>query len=214
MSHTRIHDRTRRASALLTVLLAALLVSACGGGGSDTAEPTQAPPDPARPPASVRWESWQGIKLPVGAKDGPAKTTTGAATGYSRTPQGAALAAIQHSVRIATAPDSSWATISRAVLADGPGKNEFVLNRALVKVLRVDAATAPRIAGYKVTAWSDTRAEVTVYTTYPDDSVLASQTAVTWVYKDWQLVVPTEAAKTNFAIPHVPADAVALEAPR
>ncbi|WP_280427908.1 hypothetical protein [Nocardia brasiliensis] len=212
MSHTRIRSRIRHAAALLTVLSAALLAAACGG--TDTAQPTQAPPDPARPPASVRWESWQGVKLPFGAKDGPAKTTTGAATGYSRTPQGAALAAIQHSVRIAIAPDSSWATIARTALADGPGKDAYVLNRALVSVKWVDPATAPRIAGYKVTAWSDTRAEVTVYTSYPDTSVLASQTAVTWVYKDWQLVVPTETAKTNSAVPRVPADAVALEAPR
>ncbi|MGX1779252.1 hypothetical protein ACWIGW_44595 [Nocardia brasiliensis] len=214
MSRKRIHTRPRRTTTtLLTAVLATLLVAACGGG-TDTTTPTHTPPDPTRPPASVRWESWQGIKLPVGAKDGPAKTTTGAATGYSRTPQGAALAAIQHSVRIATAPDSSWATIARATLADGPGKDEFVLNRALVSMVRIDADTAPRIAGYKVTAWSDARAEVTVYTTYPDASVLASRTVVAWVYKDWQLVVPTEATKANSAVPRVPADAVALEAPR
>lgn len=211
MSHTRIRARDAIAATLAAAVLA---LTGCSGSSEESAAPTSTAPDPARPPASVHWESWQGIKLPVSAKDGPLKTATGAATGYSRSPQGAALAAIQHSVRIATAPDSSWATIARLSLADGPGKDEFVMNRALVSVTKVDAATAPRITGYKVTEFSPDRAQVLVFTSYPDNSVLATQTVVTWVYKDWRLVVPEQATKTNTAVTQVPADAVHLEAPR
>ncbi|MGW6728762.1 hypothetical protein ACWF9G_22920 [Nocardia sp. NPDC055029] len=204
--------RHRTAAALAGLATVLLVVTGCGGGNTPTA-PAATGPDITQAPASVTWRKWQGVALPIGAKDGPKRTDV-AATGYSRTPQGAALAAIQHSVRLGLAPDDSWAKIAAQSLAEGPGKNEWVLSRPLVSIKKTDPTVAPKIAGYKITSWAPERAALTVYTTYPDASVLATDTVVVWIAEDWRLLLNDPATKTKFQheIPAVPADAVRMEA--
>ncbi|MFF0494335.1 hypothetical protein ACFYTQ_35405 [Nocardia sp. NPDC004068] len=201
------------AAAGAAVAAAALLsVTGCSSAGQHkTAPPSR--PDPNRAPADVRWQIWQGVALPIGAKDGPARVDA-AATGYSHTPQGAALAAIQNSIRMALAPDDSWTKVAALSLVPGPGKDAWVQSRVLVSITKTDPAVAPRIAGYKLTNWSPDKAAVTVYTTYPDASVLASDEMVTWTAGDWRLLLPDPAAKTvaEHDVPAVPADAIQLEA--
>ncbi|MEV0766521.1 hypothetical protein [Nocardia sp. NPDC050435] len=211
------HLRGGLALALVPVVV--WLGAGCGSDRDESATPatSTAAPDPSRPPAGVRWETWQGIKLPHSGADGPTKTSTGAATGYTRTPQGAALAAIQHSIRLSTAPDTSWPVIARTTLTEGPGKDFWVTNRTLISITRpVDAAATPRVLGYSITAWTPDRAEIAVYTSYPDNSLLSTLTTVSWTYGDWRLVLPDPAAGTvaHSAIATVPANAVHLEAPR
>ncbi|MFI7524481.1 hypothetical protein [Nocardia salmonicida] len=203
-----------RASAALAGLAAVLLtVTGCGGGEDASSPPTATGPDINQAPASVTWRKWQGVALPIGAKDGPKRTDV-AATGYTPTPQGAALAAIQHSVRTSLAPDDSWPKIAAQSLAEGPGKNEWVTARVLVSIKKTDPAVAPKISGYKITDWTPDRSSITVFTTYPDASVLATDTVVVWIADDWRLLFNDPATKTVFQhdIPSVPADAVRLEA--
>lgn len=200
-----------------TALLAALLLSGCGGRGTDhDPAPTSAPPDPNRAPAAVRWQSWQGVRLPISAEDGPTKSETPAATGYTRTPQGAALAAIQHTVRMSIAPDQWWPEIANRALVTNPGKDQWVLGRARFSITGpADPKLAPRIRGYKVTTWNAERAEIAVYTSYSDDSVAANATVVSWVYGDWRLVLPDPSDTTPVvtAPEALPTDIVRLEAP-
>ncbi|ATL72544.1 hypothetical protein [Nocardia terpenica] len=208
---------TRRALGTLAATAAAALlaVTGCGDGGHESTTGPAAP-DLNRAPAGVHWQTWQGVALPVSSTDGPADIDA-AATGYSHTPQGAALAAIQHSIRTMLAPDDSWPTIAaRSLVPLSPGADAWKLTRVLVSKIKTDPAAVPRIAGYKITSWSPGRAAVTVYTTYSDASVLASDTTVTWTAGDWRLLLPDPAAKivTQHDVPAVPADAVRLEAQR
>ncbi|MGV9638100.1 hypothetical protein ACWDO0_28320 [Nocardia rhamnosiphila] len=203
----------RRPAALLAAAAVAALVAVTGCGSDEPSEPPAAAPDLGRAPADLRWQQWQGVSLPVGRADGPARSDT-AATGFSHTPQGAALAAIQHSVRVSLAPDGVWTTVAAQSLVAGPGKDEWVRSRVLVSVTGTDPESAPSIAGYRITDWNPQRAEITVYTTYPDDSALASDTVVTWTADDWRLLLPDPATRTvtQRDVPAIPGDIVRLEA--
>lgn len=204
----------RRPVALMAAVAVAALVAVTGCGSDEPDQPAAPPaPDITRAPEDVRWQQWQGVSLPIGRVDGPTRSDA-AASGFSHTPQGAALAAIQHSVRMSLAPDSVWTTVAAQSLVSGPGKDEWVRSRVLVSITGTDPAAAPSITGYRISDWTPQRAGITVYTTYPDDSVLATDTVVTWTAEDWRLLLPDPATKTvtQRDVPAVPGDIVRLEA--
>ncbi|MTE13776.1 hypothetical protein [Nocardia aurantiaca] len=204
------------AVAVLLVSSAVLAVSACGVSDDSVPKATTTPVDPGRTPADVHWENYQGVQLPVGSHDGPSKLGTTAA-GFSRTPQGAALAAINHSTRLSLAPDGAWPQVAAISLISGPAKDSWVLARAQVSITApANPAVAPRITAYKITAYTPDRTDLTVYATYSDASITATSETVLWVSEDWRLLLPDPAAKTQTvqSVPSVPADAVKLEPPK
>lgn len=77
-------------------------------------------PDPTRPdyltaaPARMQWQrGWGGAALPMSGSDGPTRIQDGIATGFARTPQGAALAAADALARALAAPESAWQKVVR-----------------------------------------------------------------------------------------------------
>ncbi|MGW4533116.1 hypothetical protein ACWEOI_19415 [Nocardia sp. NPDC004340] len=207
------HAQTFTAAvAALLVAATAVTVSACGLGDEPATKSTTTAADPSRPPADVRWENYQGVQLPIGGHDGPSKLGTTAA-GYTHTPQGAALAAINHSTRLSLAPDGVWPQVAAISLIPGAAKDSWVLARAQISITApADQTVAPHIAAYKLTAYTPDRADVTVYATYSDASITASAQTVVWVSDDWRLQLPDPTAKTQTvqSVPAVPADAVKL----
>ncbi|GAB2448751.1 hypothetical protein [Nocardia tengchongensis] len=200
------------AAAALLVSAAAFTVSACGMSDQSATKSTTTAVDPARAPADVRWENYQGVQLPIGGHDGPSKLGTTAA-GYTRTPQGAALAAINHSTRLSLAPDGVWPQVAAISLMPGAGKDSWVLARAQISITApANATVAPHIAAYQLTAYTPDRADLTVYATYSDASITATTETVRWVSEDWRLELPDPAAKTQTvqSVPAIPAEAVKL----
>ncbi|APA99849.1 hypothetical protein [Nocardia seriolae] len=210
------HAQTFRAvAAALLVTACALTAAACGSSDKSAATKTTQP-DPARAPADVHWQNYQGVQLPIGEHDGPSKLGT-AAAGYSRTPQGAALAAINHSTRLSLAPDGIWPQLAASSLIPGPAKDSWVLARAQISVTApANPAVAPRITAYKLTTYTPDRADLTVYATYSDASITATAETVLWVSDDWRLLLPDPAAKTVTvqSVPAIPADTVNLNPPK
>ncbi|WP_143695171.1 hypothetical protein [Williamsia sp. 1135] len=172
----------------LLALIAAVTMAACGSdSGSD--EPSAAT-DTTAPPAQVTWVSWQGARLPVSATDGPAKVTGDLATGYSNTPQGAALAAFQGTIRLSLAPDESWAQVANKLVAPGTGRDTYAVNRALVSVSGpAPQGTAPIVRGYKFTSYSPQRADVSL-AVEQDGTLAAAQQTVVWTGADWRVLLP------------------------
>ena len=204
--------RIRGARAWIAVgLLAAALATACSSGGTeatDTAAPTTSTaPDPSAPPTGVRWQDYQGIALPVGDQ-GPARNPgSGPVGGFTHDPQGAALAALQQTVRISVAPDYQWPSVVNA-------RDSFAVNRQLISITAPPAADErPSIAGYRITDYTAERAALTIYTTFPDESIAASDTAVLWSGEDWRLLLPEPGDTTVRvrSITEVPAEATPLE---
>lgn len=176
-----------RAIAAAAAALAAL--AACGGGPAGEPPEQAAPP---HPPVITHWEDVQGVMVPVSADDGPSTGAWEPYRGYSRTPQGAALAAIGQSVQLATATDSRWAAILSGVAAPGEGRDTYAAHRSLLSMTGpVDPQVAPAIAGYVVVSYSADEADIDVVQRYPDNSLGSSRSTVVWLGGDWKLKLPT-----------------------
>jgi hypothetical protein len=206
---TTLTDRARRATASIAGVAATVVLAGCAGHHTT---PNSAAPDPNRPPSGVHWETFQGISLPIG-DDGPAHDD-GTATGYTHTPQGAVLAAVNHMVRMSTADDTTWPSIAATELAPGPGKDAYVLARVRISITGpAQPTTTPRIVGYRITAYSPTAAQVAIVASYPEHSLTSTDTRVVWTGGDWRLELPDPATKTRTvtAVNTLPANMIRLE---
>lgn len=208
----------RTASSLLVAVTLLVGVAACGS--DEAVEPAPPAPasqavDPAAPPEQVTWQAYQSIELPSSAVSGPKSASP--ASGYTQSPQGAALAAIQTTVRISTAPDDQWAAQVRSSVAPGDGRDAFMINRAQLSISQgaPQAEARPTVRGYVMRDYNDERATVDIITSYPDDSVLSTTARMLWRDGDWKLVLPSpnEELETQRALATVPNDITALEAP-
>lgn len=208
----------RRYGAACAVAAVVLLATACGTDEPPTeAAPPSAPDvDVHRAPAIKGWSTVHGIAVPLGADDGPTSESGKPFTGYTRTPQGAALAVIDQSVQLATATDGQWSKTLATVTTPGPGRDAWAGNRALVSITSTDPATAPEIIGYTVENYTPDTATVVVVQRFADDSLAATTTATAWHAGDWKLVLPDATATDNpvAAIAAPPPGMVDLEGTR
>lgn len=197
------------------VAAACVTASACGHHPNNT--PVISAPDLTRLPTGITWHAYQGISVPYGA-DGPRDVSDASATGFSATPQGAALAAIVHTVRVSIAPDAHWASIAAAEVAPNAGKDSWAANRMLFSINGpADPATAPHIAGYRITSYvPNSRGEVLVYSALPDGSVAGNHIRVVWIGGDWRLELPEPGAVASSieSLKAVPGDIVRLAVSR
>lgn len=174
----------------------ALTATACGGSDNPTSSPSETPVNTTAAPAALSWTDWQGARLPVSKTDGPQAATGDVATGYSHSPQGAVLAAAQATVRLALAPDTSWAQVANKLAAPGTGRDTYAVNRALVSVTGpAPAGTAPVLKGFKFSSYSPTRAAVAIAVTQNSALTSATQTVV-WDGGDWKLLLPPPGQET------------------
>lgn len=198
-----------RAAGLLS---AALLAGVVGCGSGDAA----APPDLTAPPTNVRWQPFQGVPLPR-TDQGPHVEIDGAATGFDHSPPGAGVAAMVHAVRLAIAGDGQWSNIVAREVVPGAAKDEWAVNRVQVSISGpADPVYAPRLLGYRITGYSEQRAQVDVYSEYSDSSKAVNHTTVEWYAQDWRLRLPDPDATTRpiDSVDELPSDTVILEAPK
>ena len=204
-----------RVLACVTAAAAALLVAGCGDS-PDTVATALPAPSVSDVPAIKGWSGVHGVLVPLGTTDGPTSGAGEPFIGYSHTPQGAALAAIDQSVQLSTATDNSWSRVLSVVAASGPGRDQFAVNRALLSASDiVDPAMAPAIVGYLFTDYTDTRATLDIVQRFPDTSLASARTTVVWVGTDWKLDLPTSSATSPVtALTEIPSAMVDLEATR
>ncbi|WP_280310388.1 hypothetical protein, partial [Nocardia abscessus] len=182
--------------------------------GPHPAPPRAGPHHPAAP-AVGGGLYYPGGRRPGGAA-GPRQLSAEAATGFTHSPQGAALAAIVHTVRMSLAPDAHWASIAAHEIAAGAGKDAWASSRVLLSIQgAADPATAPRVRGYTVIDYHRAGARVEIYTSFPDGSVAVNTATVVWVAEDWRLQLPDPAATESVVREADTVDArVRLEAPQ
>ncbi|SFA45391.1 hypothetical protein SAMN05444374_103264 [Rhodococcoides kroppenstedtii] len=192
------------------VLAAAVLTAAGCGSGSQNHDPET---DGARPvdlsaaPAEVTWRPYQGVQVPYSAADGPtADAYSAAPRGYTDTPQGAVLAAMQGQTRLALAPDGVWTTAAAALLAPGPGRDAYAVARAAASIrTAADPATTAAFTGFRVNAYGDGRAVVDLATTMPGGQVTAVAVTLTRRSGDWQIDLPSPEPDAGADDPTAPA---------
>ncbi|WP_329410789.1 hypothetical protein OG563_00375 [Nocardia vinacea] len=212
MDPSRAHHRSVVAVLACIGPIAAAGLLACGT--ETTTESTGTPSTSAvAEPTGLRWQSFQGVDLPV-AEQGPHHIEGPVASGYERSPAGAALAAIQSTVRMSIATDSQWPIVGQRMLAPGPGRDAWATARAQISITAPITSGAPKVLGYQISHYSLDATDVDIYTSHPDNSITRNHTHVLWQTEDWRLQLPdnpTAASVTTVAAS--PADMVAL-APR
>jgi len=162
----------------------------------------------------LTWISFYGMQLPVSTSAGPHETRRGLASGFTETPQGALLAAINIGVRTA----AQWGaaifgpTITRQVTGPDAAallqaeETAYAQLRAAARVRPGQPAGRGYAAetGYRFVAYTPAAATVDVVTAGPaanGSTVLAStRIEVLWLGGDWRVVAPPGGNWANAAI--------------
>lgn len=154
--------------------------------------------DPARPdyltaaPDRLQWQRiWGGAAVPVSGSDGPARIDGGVAGGFARTPQGAALAAMDAIGRAYAAPETIWQNVIRERFYGG--------NDALIDGFARSRASAPGMARYATVpeavriqpGYRDDLAVVQLAVRSTSGYAIATWPMV-WVEGDWRIRVPDD----------------------
>jgi hypothetical protein len=217
--------RRRRLVAALIIVLVSLGFSAHEHAQTGHARPAPARTTPASRPSSARtrrasatsvavleadagqgltWTSFHGMQLPASPTAGPRDTRGGLASGFTDTPRGALLAAINIGVRTAAQWGSAIfaPTITRQVT--GPNttallhaeETAYTRLRAANHVRRGQPAGPASAAedGYRFAAWSPAAGTVDIITVGPTASgasvLAATRVQVIWQRGDWRVVAP------------------------
>jgi hypothetical protein len=161
----------------------------------------------AAPPittADLVWRDYSGVALPSSRADGPYKTAAELASGFSRTPRGALLAAVNISMRANTlwGPRVFIPTITSQVV--GPDR------QALLEGCRLYYEASTREAGatdgrrlgrayvvveaYRWQSYTPQSASLDLVTAGPGDGGVtmraATRVQVAWLGGDWRVVAP------------------------
>ncbi|WP_433678335.1 hypothetical protein [Nocardia sp. CA-119907] len=155
-------------------------------------------PDPTRPdyltatPARMQWQrGWGGAALPVSGSDGPTRIHDGIATGFGRTPQGAALAAFDALARALAAPESVWQQVVRERYYGG---GQALLERfARSRERTRDAARYVVVPdGVRVQPGYRDDLAVVQFATRDDLGYTISTWPMAWIDGDWRVRVPDD----------------------
>jgi hypothetical protein len=151
---------------------------------------------PAVTLTDVVWEEYRGVRLPHASNDGPRILQEGLASGFSRTPRGALLAAMHICLRA----DARWGpevfepTITQQVA--GPGA-ELLLAAAqsAAQPKRGDEARGYVVfEGFRWLGYTPETATLDVVSAGPGDSDTIARAAtriqVQWRGNDWRVVAP------------------------
>jgi hypothetical protein len=210
-----VRSRRRRLMVWLALLLLLIGIGLTRHAPTKlTHPPAPAPARPATPAATkpgtatatdaVTWTSFHGIALPASAQDGPRHVSGGLAWGFTDTPRGALLAAVNIAVR--TAAQWGPATYQPTIRYQVTGPDTAALAQADATTwaaLRAAAAARPAhpaapgdaaIAGYRFESWTATAALVDLATRAPKTgggTVLAvTAVRVAWLAGDWRVLAP------------------------
>ncbi|MGW0251104.1 hypothetical protein ACWDYH_31195 [Nocardia goodfellowii] len=201
--------RTKARLAVCAALVITLTALGCsrGGEGAPVDQPIL---DLRTLPSQLRWIAFNNMPLPV-AQQGPAVDKGAVVSGFEQSPVGAALAAIHATVRMSVASDSQWPAVTAAMLAPGPGRDEWAVLRTQISITETPSGEVPRIAGYRVERYAPETAEVSIYTRQADASLTRNAATVVWQSGDWKLLIPYQPPGSAVtAIQAIPAEAVAL----
>jgi hypothetical protein len=178
------------------------------------------PLQPAGPPTALvinpavwRWRDFHGIALPASAQDGPWHTHGGLASGFTDSPAGALLAAVNIAVRTAAVwgPVIYAPTISAQVT--GPDKPALLRNDTAAYAQMQTAAHArpglpagrgyAAVTAFRFAAYGPSAATVDVVTAGPASDgttvLAATRIELVWDGADWQVTAPPGGTWANSA---------------
>jgi hypothetical protein len=226
---SRAPRRAVTAVAAVTAIAAAGLAVALARGGPDSggpvpsrspAAPASAPrvTDPQLPQASLaglRWSDYHGVRLPSSPAAGPRDTSGGLASGYSDTPPGALLAALNIAVRASAqwGPGIFGPTIRDQVAGPDAAALLAGCQSAYDQAAQAAHVTAGQPLGdafvteeaFRWVSYTPATATVDLVSAGPGSggaTVRAvTQVQVTWDGADWKVIAPPGGDWGNSAAP-------------
>ncbi|MCM6774419.1 hypothetical protein NDR87_14225 [Nocardia sp. CDC159] len=191
------------------VAICCLLVAVLSGCSADRPGSSAEAADTRAVPRNLKSVAFQGIKLPA-AEEGPQRDDGIVAGGYDHSPAGAALAAIQATVRFSVADDRQYPRVGQQMLAPGPGRDSWAVARAQISISG-PASDPPTILGYRIASYTPERCEVDIFARQPDSSQTRTSGVVVWTNEDWKLRLPDPPqSATVVAVTEMPTDTVTL----
>jgi len=177
---------------------------AASGTALPSAPAPDAPSDPRVSLAGLRWADFYGVMLPVSPVAGPRDTRSGLASGYSDTPPGAVLAAVNIAVRATpqfgprifrptidgqvTGPDAS------ALLQSCAAAYSQAVRAAHVKYGQPLGLAYVVEQGFRLVSWSPAQATVDIVSAGPGPQGVTARAAtrvgLEWLRGDWRVVAP------------------------
>ncbi|WP_405180777.1 hypothetical protein OG225_06125 [Nocardia sp. NBC_01377] len=155
-------------------------------------------PDPgspdylSTPPAGLRWQrGWSGAAMPISSSDGPTTIRDGIATGFARTPQGAALAAADALARALAAPEPVWQQVVRDRYYGGgtPLLDRFARSRERTR----DAGRYVVVPdGVRVRPGYRDDLAVVEFAARDDLGYRVATWPMAWIEGDWRVRVPAD----------------------
>jgi hypothetical protein len=174
--------------------------------GTRAKRPGTRAPATADASADLNWIDFHGIKLPVSAQDGPHHVSGGLAWGFTDTPRGALLAAVNITVRTAAqwGPAIYQKTIRNQVT--GPDTSTLLQGDASdYAALQAAAHVRPGQpagrgyaveAAYQFAAYTPFAATVDIVTEGPGAAgatvLTVTRIEVIWLRGDWRVVAPAD----------------------
>lgn len=166
-----------------------LIVSTLFAAGCSSDDDSDDSVDLNRAP-QAQWSSLGGIQAPTSSEDGPSSDEP-VIHGYSQTPQGAVLSAINGQTQLATASDDEWVQVANTLLSPGKGKDQWVQARAL-QTISGEVDDPAQFVCFKVTDFTEDRAQVVLTVQWPDGEKTAQPSQLAWQGGDWRLVLPDQ----------------------
>lgn len=191
---------------LLTGVVIAALALAVFGGDADPADPDTATASPTAPapesvstgpvelptagPADTVWTVIDGGAIvPVSAEHGPASDDGLVASGYTRTPEGALVAAAQIAMRSSgQAPTEMWQAVIETQMS--PGADADALAAANAAAGAPDGEVEPaHLVGFVYHAFDGTAARFDLVSEQ-QEAWFTAEITMEWADGDWRMVPP------------------------
>lgn len=143
-------------------------------------------------PTGLQWQQgWGGAALPISASDGPTRIHDGIATGFARTPRGAALAALDALSRALSAPDGTWQRVMQARYYGDTGQLQDRFARARANTTNPGRyVTVPD--GVRVQPGYRDDFAVVEIATRTDGGYAIATWPVAWIDNDWRVRIPED----------------------
>jgi len=142
-------------------------------------------------PAGVNFQVVHGLQLPFSPVDGPLRIDGPVAAGYSHTPQGAALAAVQIPLRSLWAPGYDRVITEQAAIAPSLREQFLTYRNSRPQASDTELETAvARTVGFKVESYTPDRAAISIAFPNVNGAPRTYSTAryvVVWSDGDWKL---------------------------
>lgn len=162
--------------------------SPSGAASSTTTGATPLPTMlPTAAPEGVSWSFFQGYALPSSETAGPLQVKGSVHAGYSHSPEGALLAAVQIGIRVGFTAGEEWRRVVEQQTIPSGGQDAFVKLRGTVTDFTVVPGEAPQYAGFRFVTYSPDAAVLQLATRTPQGDLQVGTKTVRWVDGDWKL---------------------------